>query len=350
MKKITLMIMCFVCCSRGLIAANVVDIFGATNNHAKIILNKYTKQVGEIQAELNHEADSEILTGKENTAKIDNIRARETLLKNKIKKNGEFLFVSIHTTTYPNKNNLYTTIEVIEKNQPERLRWINSASNPGKYPHLSDLIHKMIEYGNVVDKLEITHQLNSYDEACPVYHCVVGFKHPLLKPYLKIFNQGAIREKKLIVDTLNHDKDPNRRAAAAFLVGHFTNPKEILAILLPHFSDKNSLVRNNVLRVVGTTIEKAGIKQIDVMPFLALLNSPYGTDRNKASYILINASKSASSKPLIIQHGKEALLSMLSLQQPNNHDNAYIILKNISGKKYEEYDINAWETWFKLNM
>ncbi len=39
------------------------------------------------------------------------------------------------------------------------------------------------------------------------------------------------------------------------------------------------------------------------------------------------------------------LLAMLRLQQPNNHDFAYSILKRISGQSFGERDYAAWEAW-----
>ncbi len=203
----------------------------------------------------------------------------------------------------------------------------------------------MMEYNDLTYKLENLNQLKINNISCPVYHCTVGFDNSKLKPYLNMFNIGSIKEKKLILNTLNHDSNPERQAAAAFLTGHFSDPKEIISLLLPHVNDKSSLVRNNVMRVIGDTMDKAKITEIDVTPFLDLLNSPYGTDRNKASLILLNASGTASAQSLIIQNGKDNLLSMLRLQQPNNHDHAYFILKKISGKTYGEYDIAAWDKW-----
>ena len=81
---------------------------------------------------------------------------------------------------------------------------------------------------------------------------------------------------------MNHDPIPDRRAAAVFLIGHFKDPKEIMSTLTPHVMDADSGVRNNVMRVIGMTMEKAHLTQIDLHPFLVLLQSPVESDRNKA--------------------------------------------------------------------
>ena len=152
---------------------------------------------------------------------------------------------------------------------------------------------------------------------------------------------------KLIIDTLNHDPDPERRAAAAFLIGHFTNPHEIVSLLSPHVSDPSSFVRNNVLRVLGATIQKAKITQINVPPLLDLLDSPFDTDRNKALWVLYTAADEPKSKPVIIQQGGKKLVSLLRLKQPNNHQLAYEVLLKVSGKNFGENDLVSWENWLR---
>ncbi len=345
MKKIICMFALIASCSNLAYSENIVDIYGADKTHSITILKKYTKQVAEIQSELVGAWHSEILSGNKNTVKIKKIQSKKTALQEKIKKDGEFLFVSLQTITYPSRKNSYTTIEVIEKNQSERLRFVNSNVSIKKSQRQSNLIDKMIEYDKLTWKLMLEHQLPSKDYICPVYHCMYAFDTPILKPYLTIFNSGVIKDKQLILDTLNHDPDPERRAEVAFLVGHFKDPHEIIELLSQHVNDKSELVRNNAMRVIGATIEKAKIMRLDISPFLALLNSPYETDRNKALYILFHASGTPSSRRLILQQGKGSLLALLRLKQPNNHDYAYLILKKISGKTYGEYDIEAWDKW-----
>lgn len=348
MKKIIAILIVFGCCSMPSFSANIVDIYGAEASHAEIILAKYASQVSTIQSAIDKEEILGEINGKENTRKIEQLCAKKALLIENIKKEGDFLFVYISTTTYPGEKNKYTTIQVIEKKQRSRLSFVNPAENnndSNKIQPKKDLIDEMIAYDKLAFHLIRTSKLNGMDMECPVYHCVVGFNHPKLAPYLNLFNVGVIKEKALILDTINQDANPERRAAAAFLIGHFSNPKEIISLLLPHVNDKNASVRNNVMRVIGATMDKAKISQIDVRPFLNLLNSPYGTDRNKASWVLFTASGTALSRSLIIQNGKDNLLAMLRLKQPNNHEPAYYILKKISGKAYGKYDIDAWDKW-----
>lgn len=324
----------------------IVDIYGANKIHSEKILREYTKQVIEIESALAKQEKYFYLTGKENIQKIEEIQTKKDQLAERIKKKGKFLYAAFHTTTYPDRENRYTTIEVIEKKNPERLAFVHPNNNHTTYLKQSDLITKMQEYDTLGWKLSDSKQLTAKNLSCPVYHCTFGFKHPKLKPYLNIFNGGVIKEKTKILTVLNSDPDPERRATAAFLIGHFKNPEEIIFTLSKYINDPSELVRNNVIRVMSETIDKAQINHIDVKPFLNLLKSPYGTDRNKAVALLATVSLDEKSKLLIIDQGKKELLALLRLKQPNNHDWAYLLLKKMSGKNYSEYDIPAWKRWF----
>ena len=229
------------------------------------------------------------------------------------------------------------------------MRFLNDAKKneytAKKRAHKQDIVEEMITYNNEGFALLLAHKVSSFSSDCPVYHCGVGFKHPKLKPYLAKFNTGAVQERGFIIDTLNHDPDPERRAAAVFLIGHFLDPHEIISLLSSHISDKDEDVRNNVMRVIATTMVKAKINTIDVMPFLDALDSPYATDRNKALYVLFVASNDKKSQGVILQKGGAKLLSLARLKQPNNHYWAYGILKKISGQDFGPTNIVAWSAW-----
>lgn len=340
MKRILVLILTLIC-SFTIEAKNIVDIYGLDAKKSDEIIKKYANKVAVIEGLLLNRR-----RGKHNNIDLDKLLLKKKSLLNEIKKEGGFLYVDFNTIFYPGNKNQYTTIEVVQKDQPERLRYINTeyAKN---YKLKADLINQMIAFSNLEFQLMINNQLNLKDISCPVYHCISGFHHPKLKPYLEIFNTGVIKEKTLIINTLNGDPDPSRRAAAAFLLGHFKDPNEIISLLMRHVNDRDSGVRNNVIRVIAATIFKAKIDHINVLPFLDLLDSPETTDRNKALGVLAKAVESQDGKKIIIQKGGEKLLTILKLKQPNNHDIAYLILKKISGKDFGDNNIAAWKKWLE---
>jgi hypothetical protein len=102
------------------------------------------------------------------------------------------------------------------------------------------------------------------------------------------------------------------------------------------------------MRVIGGTLDKTKIDDFPVHDILQALDFPDTTDRNKALYILYSLSKSKQSdsyRSTIAHHASHRLVDLLRLQQPNLHDMAYVLLKQISGKEYGERDYAAWENW-----
>lgn len=323
-------------------ANNIIDVYGTSLRESERIISKFAQSVLDIENLLGEQAKESI--NKKYDEKAIRILEKKRLLVEKIKQEGNFSYVDFDTVYYPESRNYYTTIEVIKKNQLTRQRFISSEPKIEHLPPKHDVINEMILFNKKIFQLMLDNKLDSSDNYCPVYHCIVGFNDPQIKPYLQRFNNAAVMKRNLIIDTLNKDSDPERRSAAAYLIGHFQNPREIVSLLLPHVNDPSNMVRNNVMRTLGTTLYKANIRRINVMPFLRLLDSPYATDRNKALYIISKAVEAKQSRALLIHHKGETLLSLLRLKQPNNHDMAYLILKKISHQDFGD-DLLAWERW-----
>lgn len=340
-KKISILLI-FTCLPAW--SADIIDVYGTDPKMSVKIIDQFGSRVRDIETQMNGEFIN-MNRGINNPEKLQQLFKQKTHIINEIREKWQFEFVDFQTVNYPGNSDIYTTIEVIQKNQPARVKLISKKIPQKNTTTKKDLIDTMTIYQKKAIRLLMTNQLDLHDNSCPVYHCTVPFKHATLQPYLNIFNQGAIHQKKLIIDTLNNDINPERRAAAAFLVGHFKNPHEIIEILSHHLDDQDDGVRNNVLRVIGETVERANLTDINTLPFLMLLDSPYETDRNKSLIILLTAADSVSGKEQIIQNEHGRLLALLRLKQPNNHNLAYMILKKISGKNFSDTNIKEWEKW-----
>jgi hypothetical protein len=331
--------------SLNLKAENIVDVYGADPKTAEDIIKKYGTQVGNIEsmfiqsmAKMSKDGNDDYLM------KI--IFPKKNQLIKKIQQEYHLAYVDFDTIVYPNDKNLYTTIEVISRNDKKRMKFIHNQPILKKLQPKQDVISKMIAYQNIEMQLILNNQFDKKNSICPIYHCLPGFTHPKLKHYFALFSTEAIKNKKLIIDTLNSDPDFERRIAAIYMMGYFKDPKEIISLLTYHINDVDSGVRNAAMRVIGGTMQKAKIYDVDILPFLSLLDSPYDTDRNKALWILFNAANLNSSKETLIRYGKNKLIILLHLKQPNNHDVAYAILKKISGKDFGSHNFQAWEQWF----
>lgn len=326
------------------LASNIIDAHGTSEIKAEQIVKQYGKKVDELEAQLlmlGQQPDSKARTAslkKEFKKKINLIKALQ-------KKYG-YSFVDFQTIVYPDKQNNYTTIEVVEKNAPKRMLFVdkNHYEEEEEKNFADDLISKMRLYESSFIRLMIATKAQFEKVDCPYYHCLAGFKNKDFDSKLLALKKGADSQKQFVIDSLK-DKNPQRRGAAAYLVGLFDDPKEIMRLVMPLVNDVNEGVRNNATRVIGATMEKAKITEIDVHPFIQLLNSPFVLDRNKSLWVLLVASKNPKQKIIIKQQAKHRLIELLALKQPNNHDIAYALLKNISGKDYGEYDYKAWNQW-----
>lgn len=273
---------------------NAADIYGLSEQKTQQMMKRYGKELSVLEEMLQKEIPKNPGDEPRASQSQERLQKKRQALINEIMKDNGFLSVDLQVVFYPDQNQLYSTLEVIDKQHPERMRFLNTtskASSDKKRVHQPDLIESMMKYEELAFQL-VMHKKVSAHSPCPVYHCTVGFEHPQLKPYLSRFNRGGVHEKAFIEKTLNHDSDPERRASAVFLVGHYQDPDEIIKVLSPHVTDQNEGVRNNVMRVIGSTLQKMKVHDMDVSPFLDALDSPYTTDRNKALYVLLNAPKS----------------------------------------------------------
>ncbi|MGQ3889827.1 HEAT repeat domain-containing protein [Legionella sp. CNM-1927-20] len=327
-------------------ADTFIDLYGDNSNHANQVLKKYSSEVKQL---INSTNQIILMTdAKKQEREVLHLAMKKKYLIERIKKNEHYAFVDFQTIYYPAEKNYYTTIEVVRQDERHRLHYIQPKVNVSlNKTSQNDLIAKRIKFDQLEMRLLNENKIDLNDSTCPVYHCVSGFNNPALQPYLSVFNKGAIIQKELIKKTLTEDPNPERRAAAAFLVGHFKDPKEIIATLSAGINDRNETVRNNVMRVIGQTMEKTHFFDIDANKVLPLIDSPYTTDRNKALFILSSAVKSQKNKKIILEKGRKRLVNILRLKQPNNHEFAYLILKEISGKNYSDKDIQSWQEWLK---
>jgi hypothetical protein len=147
------------------------------------------------------------------------------------------------------------------------------------------------------------------------------------------------------VKVLKGDKDPNKRASAAYLLSHSEDPQELAHILAAQIFDPSAHVRNSILRVLGSLLSREVIPDFPKEAIIIALDFPDLTDRNKALYVLCSLAQHQENHHYILQKAGPYLMTNLKMKQPNLHLFAYDILKLISGKNFNEYDYAAWEKW-----
>ena len=103
-----------------------------------------------------------------------------------------------------------------------------------------------------------------------------------------------------------------------------------------------------MLRVLAVIANDHPEIAIPLDPVLEALQFPTTTDRNKASAILAGLARRPEHRAAIRANAGPALIAMLALAQPNNHDFAYEILKLISSRDLGEHAIAEWRAWLDL--
>ncbi len=363
-KRILLILSLVLICSSTW-AKNIIDLHGIEGEQAQHVLQTYGSRIRDLETHIMEDVLG-FSAGQSNLHHYQDLVTQKTRLLAELKRRYHFGFVDFQSVYYPQDKSAYTTIEIIADANSERMHFLPKiihkrpvdtlrdwaqASWVGRKPcqMQRDLITQMMQYENLVLQLMMTGQLDQRSHTCPVYHCMASFEHPKLKPYLLRFNQGVIAEKQRIITILRTDPDPQRRASAAFLIGHFQDPNEIITILTPSVTDPESAVRNNVLRVIGTTLYKSRITHLDAKPFIALLDSPYLTDRNKALNILLVIAENPAMKQQILQVSGQRIVDLLQLTQPDNHNLAYALLKKITHQRFGDRQFAQWKDWVRTH-
>lgn len=261
-----------------------------------------------------------------------------------IQNQGRFAYVGLSAIRYPKDRAIHFTLDVVDADDKNRA--FDFLPAPTKnIADPDDLISQWLAYERTGFALFSANNQGPIFKNCPANHCLFGFEEPVLQKYASIFNHLVPKNRLLLISVLREDRDPQKRSAAAYLLAHIKNGKEVVDVLTPSIFDSNSTVRNNVLRVIAMTLEKNNQVYFPAYLLPKLLDFPTATDRNKALYILSVLIKKHYYANYIKRHCLNLLLYELKLFQPNLHDLAYSILKQISGKYFAERDYNAWQKW-----
>jgi hypothetical protein len=279
-------------------------------------------------------------------------RSEEAILK-KINAIGDFSFLQMSTVYYPSDNNkAFTTIDIVEANEKFRLpkspirigkkKWVKSKE-------ISELYQLWNSYTQ--HNMQLMQTNKSKSKPCPVIHCTWGFDEKEKNLYLNKFSSGALKYKQQLEDIIKFSDNNSDREVAVFLLAHNTNYEEIANFLINYTDDSSEFVRNNAMRVLAAILGKHKLQNFPIEKIIAALNYPYTTDRNKAAFIIFNmVNNNKATHKMVKNDAGKVLIKLLKLQQPNNHDFAYRILKIISGKKFKDDDIKSWENWLNTKV
>jgi hypothetical protein len=306
-----------------------VDVFGSKQLGREAVLARWGDQLARL---LRDESGFEL----------------KERLEAEIKAAGSFAFVDISLITYFSPNRSYATVDLVDAD--DAARRMRFAPEPtATHPDPDGLLALYREYFEKVMKMLRDGAIKPAKEDCPFWHCI-SFGHESLIPYRDAFAKRVPPVEKELAGVLREDRNATHRADAAFLLAHISSGTRVVELMLPAIRDASPLVRNNAMRVLALISEHHPEIPIPVEPIIEALHFPATTDRNKAAAILGGISSrpmSARVRDQIITGAGDVLVDMLALKQPNNHDYAYKILKDLSGRDLGEHAASAWRAWLR---
>ncbi|HUQ04844.1 MAG TPA: hypothetical protein VM261_20220 [Kofleriaceae bacterium] len=265
---------------------------------------------------------------------------------------GDFAYVDSALVGYFEDGGMkfYLTLDVVEQKDASR-RMTFAPAPAGEHADPEGLIADWQAFEAKVFELMNAGTLSPKRVDCPAFHCFGDPAHEALCAWAAKFAERVPRHRDELVAILREDRREDFRGAAAYLLAYTHDGNELVRVLQPSIRDESSFVRNSVMRVLADIALHHPEIEIPLNPVLAALDFPTTTDRNKAAAVvawtLEKRGVSAETRRSVIDHAGPTLLAMLRLQQPNNHDLAYTILKAVSGEAYGERDHTAWEAWLR---
>jgi len=148
----------------------------------------------------------------------------------------------------------------------------------------------------------------------------------------------ARRDLPLLRHVLRNASDPAHRALAAQVLAYAADKQSVVEDLVRAMSDPADEVRNNAMRALAVFAEavpdsKTTIPRIPAAAFLAFLNSPIWSDRNKAALAL--ATLSARRDKSVLREIRESALvplaEMARWKSTGHAQTAFMILARVAG-------------------
>jgi hypothetical protein len=281
---------------------------------------------------------------------VDRDRARELQrrIRRAIAAMGDFAWVDLAVIAYfkPDRR-VYVTVDVVDADDRETRMPFREAPTGDPLEDPAGLIDAMARYLDTGFAMIREGEIDPGRVDCPAFHCIFGWEHPRLKPYGRRFVTGVPEHRDELAAILDRSPDPEQRAQAAFLLSHLSDGEEVVGLMVPAILDPDETVRNNAMRVLADIAWHHPEIAVPLDPVLQALTFPATTDRNKASAVLAGLARRDEYREAIARRAGPVLVEMLRLQQPNNHDFAYMILTAVSGKGYGERDYARWEAWIE---
>jgi hypothetical protein len=174
-------------------------------------------------------------------------------------------------------------------------------------------------------------------------------RDPAARAIQEQFIQFAARDGELLANVLRTSSNAAHRARAAEVMAYATNKQAVVNDLVFAMRDPSADVRNNAVRALALIATFAQRHpelhlQVSWMPFIDLLNSPVWTDRNKASFALMQLTETKDPAPLkdLTARALPALVEMARWKSRGHALPSFVMLGRIAGMP-DDAVFKAWE-------
>lgn len=315
-----------------------MDVYGTQQITAQQVLNKYKNELqtgADIIMNINHNHSD---------VKNASYKSPEKKIIAGLKKEGSFAYLNLSPIMYPNNDTLYITVDAVDLKDKDRLSHFISKPTQN-IPDPNGLIRQYLAYHERMGNIIYSQHRFPMNKHCSGWFCAGAFGDPTLKKQSTLFTQQVPQYQTQLGRVLNLDKNPEKRAAAAFLLGFAPSSQALARTLIASMKDPDDSVRNNTILVLSEVLSRITLKDFPVADTVQMLDFPLTTDRNKTLYLILSLSRHPAYAQYYAKHAGKLLVSSLKMQQPNLHKGAFAILKKISGKSYGERDYQKWEQW-----
>jgi len=263
-----------------------------------------------------------------------------TRLEEKLRSSHRFAYVKIGSTNYGNGTS-YLTVDVIEKGD-ERRFVLNSAPTASV-----EIPKEILDWVRRYEKASFEAFQKSPNRLSDIDQGHFLDSDPGVRMYEERMLEMAPAHYDLLVRALREDKDPEKRALCALLLGWAKDKKAVIPPLESALKDPDLQVRTNAGRSLIPIAYLAVNKHIPfpLDPILDLIHYPSSADRTKACALLIHLAGDPANHAAIREKAGGILVQLAEARQPTGHNHALTILGMVTGKDYGR-DVKKWKTWW----
>ncbi|MBI5631267.1 MAG: HEAT repeat domain-containing protein [Elusimicrobia bacterium] len=267
-------------------------------------------------------------------------------IEREVRRLGRLAFVNMHYAEYITSADRggYITFELVDV-QDAALRM---PFKPAPAKSLADpqgLLAAWRQYYDIGISLSAQGALPTERVSCPAFFCLWGSATPELGALEKQIRDGVAANKKFLHRVAVEDRDPQKRAAALYVLSYSTSGAEVVDLMMDRLQDPSEEVRAAALQVLSDIALYSRSLFIEVKKIIPLLDYPTSSDRSKAMGVLIGLADNPTYRPYVLSRATPYLLGLLKLEQPSNHDLAFTLLSILSKERYGRRDYQAWEKW-----